>query len=390
MTRLALLALLVGGCKAKLAHRDDAGVRVQAPDRDAGTAWPELAKAPSIEPVRVITVPSRATAPRFEVGGPVLVGDLAIVASSQFGFAAVDFRRGQLVWNKPAGPHVAPPQVVDGNVVLIGDCINPPDVPDSELLLGCARVVTTAGADVAYIAIRGKRTKVAEFAEATGAQRVWSAAPNVVWRRGEHAIAIDLLSGVATPAPADDPPLVVSYKDRTWQIRRNEEGLIVATQNGKAAWRTERGYDVLVGAVYIPEQSPMVRLTNATRHEGRPELLLFDIDATGSLNGQVSMNPVPGIGVTAHAIDAVGDVALAVRLDKSLERDFIAGYAANGLLMWTYALPQVQRPDPIGLAMAHDAVVVFHDGDTVTVLPELSAPPTAPGAVRAPSENPTP
>jgi hypothetical protein len=58
--------------------------------------------------------------------------------------------------------------------------------------------------------------------------------------------------------------------------------------------------------------------------------------------------------------------------------------------MWTYALPQVPRPDPIDIAMAPDAVVVFHDGDTVTVLPEVSAPPTAPGAVQAPLENTTP
>ena len=102
------------------------------------------------------------------------------------------------------------------------------------------------------------------------------------------------------------------------------------------------------------------------------------------------MSPAPGIGLIGHAIDSVGDVALAVRLDRSLERDYIAGYAANALLMWTYPLPRVPRADPVGIAIAPDAVVVFHDGDTFTVLPELSAPPTAPGAVRPPSENATP
>ena len=79
------------------------------------------------------------------------------------------------------------------------------------------------------------------------------------------------------------------------------------------------------------------------------------------------------------------NVAFAVRLDTSLERDFIAGYATNALLIWTYQLPRIPRADPVGIAIAHDAVVVFHDGDTFTVLPELSAPPTAPGAVRTPS-----
>jgi hypothetical protein len=99
---------------------------------------------------------------------------------------------------------------------------------------------------------------------------------------------------------------------------------------------------------------------------------------------------VPGIGLVGHAIDSVGDVALAVRLDTSLEREYIAGYAANALLVWVYPLPQMKRADPIGAAVAPDAVVVFHDGDTITVLPELSAPPTAPGAVKAPLENATP
>jgi hypothetical protein len=79
-----------------------------------------------------------------------------------------------------------------------------------------------------------------------------------------------------------------------------------------------------------------------------------------------------------------------VRLDTSLQRDYIAGYAANAALQWTYPLPQMPRPDPVGIAVAFDAVVVFHDGDTLTVLPQLSAPPTAPGAADDPSENTTP
>jgi hypothetical protein len=55
-----------------------------------------------------------------------------------------------------------------------------------------------------------------------------------------------------------------------------------------------------------------------------------------------------------------------------------------------YPLPETPRADPVGVALADDAVVVFHDGDTVTILPELSSPPTAPGAARGPSENATP
>lgn len=395
MIRLAFVVLaLVCSCKGntKPKAKDDAAVAL-APGDAAQAAWPEIAKLPNVDPIRVITVPARPTAPRFTVGGPALVGDVAVVASSQFGFAAVDFRRGDLAWTKPAGTHVAPPMILDGNVVLIGDCVNPPDVPDEDSLLGCARVVTPSGSDQAYVAIQARTDKVAAFAAATGAQRVWRDSDgHVVWRRGDQAVSVDLLSGLAVPAPAADPPVVVSYKTKTWQVRRTEDGIIEAegTSGGAPSWQTERPYGALVGAVYIPEQAPMIRATGVAGRGPTPEILLFDMDATGSLHGQVSMDPVPGIAVTAHAIDAVGNAALAVRLDKSLQHDYIAGYAANGLLMWTYPLPTVPRPDPIGLAIAHDAVVVFHDGDTVTVLPELSAPPTAPGAVKAPSENSTP
>ena len=107
------------------------------------------------------------------------------------------------------------------------------------------------------------------------------------------------------------------------------------------------------------------------------------------MHGQVAF-PVPGIGLRGFGIDSIGDVAIAIQLDASLDHDFIVGYAANALLMWVYPLPRVQRADPIGLAVAPDAVVAFHDGDTFTILPDLSAPPTAPGAARAPLENPTP
>src|SRR5207244_539899 len=112
------------------------------------------------------------------------------------------------------------------------------------------------------------------------------------WKRGDQAVTVDLATGAATAVAAEDPPLVVTYKERSWSIRRDDDGVIDAT--GKPSWKTERAYGPLLGAVYIPEQSPMIRVASPTRR-GAPEILLFDIDATGSLHGQVSMNPVPGI-----------------------------------------------------------------------------------------------
>jgi hypothetical protein len=379
------LTIALAACKPKHAAHDDAAPAPSPRDgahaADAPNAWPELAQLPLAEAERVIALPVDPKLLRGDVGGPVLAGDLAVVSSSQLGFVAVDVPRAQIAWKKPAGARVAPPLAVADGFILISDCVK----PDASAL-GCLRSVTATGGDRGYVAIHGKDLDA--FAQDAGAQHVWSVDKDTVrWQRGDHATLVNIISGAATPTPAGEPPLVVHYKNRTWTITRGDDGAIVA--KGDPAWRTKRGYTTLLGAVYLPEQSPMVRVSNAGHYGGAPELLLFDIDATGSLNGQVS-RPVPGVAVTAHAVDSVGNTVLAIHLDASLARDYIAGYAANALIMWVYPLPRRPRVDPIGVAIAPGLVVVFHDGDTLTILPELSAPPTAPGAARPPSENPTP
>ncbi len=391
MTRLVVLVAL-SACRGTphVPTRDAGKVAHAGSDAAGSDGWPELRTFPTIEPTRVVALPARTNTPRFDVGGPAVENGIAVVASSQFGFVAVDYRAGQIIWSKPTGLHVAPPLARPGGFLLIDSCFQPPPVPAGRTLLGCARSVTPTGADQGYIAIHGDANAVAAFAIEPGVQHTWSLGDReILWRRGDQAVVVDPVTGVASPAAAVDPPLQVTHKNRTWSITHADDGHIVATEHGKPSWHTERPYTELLGAVYLPEQSPMLRLSNAGRYRGHPELSLMDIDATGSMHGQVAF-PVPGIGLVGHAIDAVGDVALAVQLVASLFNQFLAGYAANSLLMWVYALPRMQRADPIGLAVAPDAVLAFHDGDTFTILPELSAPPTAPGAARPPLENSTP
>ncbi|MGE3456802.1 MAG: hypothetical protein AB7O24_16945 [Kofleriaceae bacterium] len=362
------------------------------PPPSAPIAWPELADLPRTEPLRVIALPSRADIPRFDVGGPVIIGDLAVIGCSQLGFAAVDWQRGQIAWTKPSGVHLAPPVVHGGNLVLLGDCAPTSSVPDEHTVLGCLRIVTPAGRDVSHIAVHGPSTAVEPFAATPGRQELWSIDDRIVrWRRGDRAVEVDVVTGIARRAPAAPPPLVVRHRDRAWEIE-HVDGRIVAYHPGRRtrpAWSTEREYTAMIGAVYLPDQSPMLRIANFGAFADQPELRLFDIDATGSLHGAVSF-PVPGISALGFGTSSIGDVAIAVRLDTSLQRDFIAGYAANAVLVWVYPLPETPRADPVGIAIADHAVVVFHDGDTITVLPELSAPPTTPGAARAPLQNPTP
>ncbi len=375
------IVIAFAACKGKRAAHDDAPPPSPPPRdaaADAPSAWPELADLPQIDAVHTVALPIDRQKPRGDVGGPVVANGVAVVSSSQLGFVAVDYARGQVAWKKPAGARVAPPLAVADGFLLISDCERA-----EPAALGCLRVVSPTGSDRSYVVIRGHALPEA------GDQAVWARdADRVVWRRGNQAVLVDVTTGSAQPYPAADPPLVVQHKHETWEITRDAAGQIVGAEHGHI-WHTERAYAALIGAIYLPEQSPMIRAVNNGHFGGAPELLVFDIDATGSLHGQVA-RPVPGVALTAHAIDAVGDTALAVHLDASLERDFIAGYAANALLMWVYPLPRRPRVDATGVAVAPDAVVVFHDGDTLAILPELSAPPTAPGAARPPSENPTP
>ncbi|MEO7733593.1 MAG: hypothetical protein ABIY55_21700 [Kofleriaceae bacterium] len=392
--RLALalaLAVAVLACSAKRAPEGaptspphDASVR-DAAILDAAQPWPQLASLPLVDPIRVIQLPARPDVPRFDVGGPVIVGDVAVVSSSQFGFIAVDWRRGALTWTKPAGLHVAPPIVKGDSAILISDCLNPPAVTDT--LLGCLRVVTAAGVDQSYAAIHGARLD--SFAGEPGTQDVWLDGERAVrWRRGALAVTIDLLTGAAKPAAIEPPPIHVVYRTHAWDITHTGER-IIAREHGKIAWQTRRSYTALLGAVYLAELGPMIRAMNIGAFGGVAELNLLDIDATGSMHGQAAF-PVPAISALGHAIDAVGNTAIAVRMDATLRHDFVVGYAANALMMYVYPLPEIPRADPVGVAIAPDAVLAFHDGDTVTVLPELSAPPTAPGATKTPSQNSTP
>lgn len=389
---VALVAML--GCKSKRkdAPPPQAG-RDAASEPDAiAKPWPELDGYPVIDAVRSFAVPSRQDVPRYDVGGPILVDDLAILASSQFGFLAVDWRTGQVAWSKPAGPHVAPPVRWGASLALVGDCLAPPAVPAGELLLGCLRVVTKTGADEAYLAIRGKPGTLGGFEDAVGPQALYAVGDTLRWTRGEAAVSIDPLTGLARRSAQGRPPIVVEHDGKRWDIE-HVDGKLVATQDGKpsaaGSWKTDHEYTALLGVVHLHRMSPLVRFINVRMFGGQPQIHLHDMDATGSMHGTFA-RPLPGIALLGWAVSPIGDAALAVRMDTSLRRDFVAGYASTAQLLWVWPLPETPRADPVGVAVAEDAVVVFHDGDTLTILPEVSAPPTAPGAGGVPSDSATP
>lgn len=370
--RLLLIALVA--CKSKSPPvNEDAAPLARDATAVIDAAPDDLDGYPRVDAVRTVTLPGTATV------GPVVANDLALVGGD-FGFAAVDYRRGGIAWTKPAGKQVAPPLVHGSSIVLVGECARYEPVPDGETLLGCLRVVTTTGSDQAFLRIRGRGVEA--FAAADGAHALWEAGERAVrWRRGTQAVTIDLMTGIAKPATAEAPPLSVTYRGKTWEIAQRD-GRIVAS--GKHAWRTEHPYTELIGIVWTAEMAPLVRVVNLRAMAGESELHVIDMDATGSLRATVA-RPTPGIALRAHGVSARGDAALVVRMRDG--RDVIAAYAANALLVYVHVLPRVRGE--ISVAVADDAVVVIHD-DQLAVLPELLAPPTAPGATRGSSKNPTP
>jgi hypothetical protein len=164
--------------------------------------------------------------------------------------------------------------------------------------------------------------------------------------------------------------LHLAYRTHAWDIERTEQQ-IVACEHGKVAWQT-RG----PGAVYLADLPPMVRVASIGVFGGIAEMNLLDIDAH-PLAARPAAFPVPAISALGRAVDAVGNnrgrdphrQLAAPRLRRRLSRQ----RAAEDVDL----LPEISRADPVSVAIPPNAVHLFHDGDSFTVLSELSAPPTA-------------
>lgn len=387
-----LAAGALGGCGKKKGEAEEA-TRVEPGDaRDARivsdgraapgdpaaelTAFPELAELPRIPAVREIAVPARVDVPRFEVHGPILGGGVAIVASSQLGFAAVDWKSGKIVWTRPSGARVAPPLVMPtGDVILLGDCATPP--PTDEPVVGCVQVVSTGGADRSSGAVIASAEVVAAMRE-PGAQKTWRIDDQkVAWQRGTARITIDLSTGRARTGAPDAPPFVVRYQKQELAVSLVEEELSARSLDGKReAWKASGRFAALIGVVLgQPYETPMLRVVRAgavrgAAPGGAPYFDVLDIDAMTAAGGQAAF-PAPGIQLIGHGASPSAAAVLAVRLDRSLRRDYVVAYTSTARIAWAYPLPIVMRTDPVGVAIADDAVIAFHDGDTITVLPPV-------------------
>lgn len=364
------------------AHGDGAGRRAtSAPDR-----FPELADLPRARPLRVIALPARVDVPRFEVAGPLLFddpatelrADLAVVASSQLGFAAIDWRTGKVAWTRPSGAHVAPPVLAGPEqVVLLGECARPPDT--GAPLVGCARVVAPGGADRSDMAVTGP-AELAAALRTPGRQQTWAIDEHrVAWRRGDQVATVALATGTASAGAPPPAPLVVEHGGAAIAVHLDDDGhLRSARVRGKPpAWQARGTFAAILGVIPGGEhETPMLRLArpSTVRSVGASSFGtsfdVLDVDALTATGGAAA-TPAPGVQLLASASTDRAAAALVVRLDRSLRRDYVIAYTRTARVAWVYPLPEVVRPDAVGVAVAPDGVLVFHDGDTLTVLPAI-------------------
>ncbi|HPH70332.1 MAG TPA: hypothetical protein PLF40_31495, partial [Kofleriaceae bacterium] len=259
-----VLALASTACKSKKAaapvepveHVERAApAKLDAAARTADAAparnWTtDLGDLPWISATRLIKVPVHADQPRFDVVGPVVVGDLAVVGSSQFGFAAIRWSDGSTAWTKPTGLHLAPPLVLDDNVLLIADCAKAPVIDESQVLLGCLRTVSGTGNDLSLAAIVAPPELAEAFAGTTGPSRVWAIAPTkIAWQRGDVTLEFDPLAPRAKRSAATAPSITATINKVALTFKQTDEAVLALDDKGKEQWRVGGRFAAVLGIV---------------------------------------------------------------------------------------------------------------------------------------------
>jgi hypothetical protein len=389
-------ALLAANCKGRAAKKSlsasssdtlSSGPVAQSVAVDGSAAgWTMQHDLPWIEASRVILLTAPINVPQFSIVGPVVDDDIALIGSSQLGFAALRWRDGSIAWSKLGGMHLAPPLMMQGSWQLISDCPRPVDAVDDQVILGCLRTVTREGIDLSLMPIVGARAELSEFAETSGPQQTWmidrssrSGPVMLGWQRGETAVSIDSVTGKASITSRRANEIYANIKGEQVKFALEEEQLVArrvnviqGSERGPELWRLNDRFVAVVGVIGGSRyEAPMVRLVRiGTRLNPRGEIDLLDVDATGSNHGQAAF-PTPGIALLGRHSSTDGATALAVRVDTSLQHDLVIGYSATAERRWAFALPEIPRADPVGVAVTGDAVLIFHDGNRVSILPTL-------------------
>jgi len=167
-------------------------------------------------------------------------------------------------------------------------------------------------------------------------------------------------AGATWPEPAArvalalTPQHVVVVRDDVLEAR--------ARADGDVAWTAPGAFTAAPGALVADGRG----VRAIAIHPGVAPARVDEIGAVARGPGAPSLPS----HVLAAAWADDGTLVVAVRLDRSLTRDAVVAFAADGTAAWVWPLPTPQDPrtDPIGLAPAPGGAVIFYDGRYVTRL----------------------
>jgi hypothetical protein len=377
---VATLAV-AGACRGKSKKAPPRDAAPVASAADAGAAPTPLAAMPKARPRWTVTLDA-APVPAVDVHGPILVGDAALVAGSAIGIAGIDIKTGAILTERPAAGSVGIAALDDERALAVGDCTDAIRPPKGDALIGCYVVM-----DAHHEAVYGAGSIVAPQKDAAqlggGATTLFISEkpPRLAFVGRDDPDAPWLRFVLADPPRGE----VLAEAIETREVPIGARAASVSVPAGQF-WVVD---DVLEVRHHDPQSlSNRSSVMNIAAAPGALHALDDDrVRAFRLVPGERALQPiiidpatlrlddlgtaVPGIDLLAAAHGTKG-YAIAVRLDTSLANDYVAAFTTDGTLSYAYALPPPPnggRALPVGIAMTDDAVIVFHDGNTISALP---------------------
>jgi hypothetical protein len=385
--RVLIAALLAASC-GKGAGSSPKDASVAAPDaaiivaKADDSGWAPLADMPRAHPRWTAHVPlADANAAAIDVHGPLIVDGSAVVSGSQLGAVGVDVATGAVRFQRPDTGRVAPPVVLGDDLFVVGDCADAVAAPAGKIVVGCYSVLDAAnqsdhgagsivadGADAKALGAGPTMLRLHDRTAYLGRDSGW-----ITWTiadppRGEASATA--VPQKEVPAPPEWSALLLDPGTRdAVDLAVHDSVLVIHYANPDLVADRQAVRDFANGdgalAVIAPRQ---VRGFQKVYGEDMIQPVVVHVDG---LELDTLGAPLPGISILGAAQGDRGFV-VAVRLDATLQHDYVAAVTADGALAWVYPLPPPPgqgRTAPVGVALTDGAAVVFFDGQILAALP---------------------
>lgn len=344
--------------------------------------WPALAQMPRAHPRWTTHAPlASPDAAAIDVHGPLIVDGSAVVSGSQLGVVGVEVASGAVRFQRPDTGRVAPPVALGDDLFTVGDCADPVDAKPGDVVVGCYSVldasaqsdhgagsIVAAGQDAKQLGTGPTMLRIHDRTAYLGRDTGWLTWTIADPPRGEaRATAVPQKE---VPAPPEWSSIILDGGTRDMvTLAVHDSVLVIAYANPDLVADRQAVRDFASGVGSLAEIAPrQVRGFQKVYGQDAIQPVVVHVDG---LELDTLGAPLPGISILGAAQSARG-FTVAVRLDATLQHDYVAAVTADGQLAWVYPLPPppgAGRSLPVGVAMTDDAVVVFFDGQILAALP---------------------